>query len=274
MTSEADCVAALLTARRRLGESPTKAQYEELGLTPASATIQRVMGGWNDAKEAAGLETNPSRGSRVESKPEDVTIPDGVEWADLSVDQRWHYRNVEHNAERTLRRRSELRSWANERKREAGCVECGTDDPACLDFHHLEPDDKEMAITEMITYGHGRDALEAEMAKCEVICANCHRERHERVRAPARDAGPDERRDRLRRWVRRRKADAGGCRRCDETDPACLDYHHDGRKGATVAALVADGESRERIRREIDRCTVLCANCHRREHVDPPRCTD
>ncbi|ELY90615.1 hypothetical protein C483_11161 [Natrialba hulunbeirensis JCM 10989] len=45
MTTEDECIEALREAAERLGESPTKAQYEELGLTPASATIIRTCGG-------------------------------------------------------------------------------------------------------------------------------------------------------------------------------------------------------------------------------------
>jgi hypothetical protein len=174
-TTEAECLDALREAAERLGESPTKAAYEDLGLTPASATIIRVVGGWNDAKEKAGLETAPSTGSRTKPKPDDVTLSDGMVWEELSVDQRWHYRNVEWNTERTLGRRARLRSWANDRKRKRGCQSCGETDPACLDFHHPDEESKEMAVTDLITYGHGRKRLREEMAKCDVLCANCHR---------------------------------------------------------------------------------------------------
>jgi len=132
-------------------------------------------GGWNDAKEKAGLETAPSTGSRTKPKPDDVTLSDGMVWEELSVDQRWHYRNVEWNTERTLGRRARLRSWANDRKRKRGCQSCGETDPACLDFHHPDEESKEMAVTDLITYGHGRKRLREEMAKCDVLCANCHR---------------------------------------------------------------------------------------------------
>jgi hypothetical protein len=42
--SEAECLEALQEAADVLGESPTKQQYEELGLTPAASTILRVIG--------------------------------------------------------------------------------------------------------------------------------------------------------------------------------------------------------------------------------------
>jgi hypothetical protein len=103
-TTPEECLDALREAARRLGESPTKAQYEALGLQPASATIIRTVGGWNRAKEQAGLATAPSTGTRVGEKPDTLDVSD-EEWEAMSVDQRWHYRNVEWNTRRTLDRR-------------------------------------------------------------------------------------------------------------------------------------------------------------------------
>ncbi|ELY54859.1 homing endonuclease associated repeat-containing protein [Natronolimnohabitans innermongolicus] len=258
--SEEACLEALREAAQRLGESPTKAQYEELGLTPASATIIRTCGGWNDAKEAAGLETSPSTGTRVKPKPDDVDLPPDLVWEELSVDQRWHYRNVEWNTERSLRRRSRHRSWLNEIKRNRGCSRCGIDTPGCLDFHHVDTETKEMAVGKMVTYGYGKERLREEIEKCEVLCANCHRKHHYTIPIGER-----------RRWVHDRKRDTG-CDRCRESNPGCLDYHHDdATKEASVTRLVADNRTRERIQVEIEQCTVLCANCHRREHYEPPR---
>ena len=86
MVTERECIEALQKAARRLGESPTKSEYEALGLRPSSATIIRQLGGWNVAKEAAGLETHPSTGSRVGDKPDDIALSEGVSWDELSVD--------------------------------------------------------------------------------------------------------------------------------------------------------------------------------------------
>lgn len=88
MTSEAECIKALRKAASELGTSPSKAAYEALGVRPASATVIRTFGSWNGAKRAAGLETYPSSGSRTKPRPEGVSLPDGVAWASLTVDQR------------------------------------------------------------------------------------------------------------------------------------------------------------------------------------------
>ncbi|ELZ31181.1 hypothetical protein C474_10119 [Halogeometricum pallidum JCM 14848] len=176
-TSPADCRQALRTAANRLDESPSKAQYESLGLTPASATIIRTMGGWNAAKKAAGLETAASRGSRVHSKPDGVDISDDA-WAELSVDQRWHYRHREQNATQSLDRRARLRAWIHGIKRDRGCLRCSETDPACLDFHHRDGVEKTASVSTLVSNERSRDAIRAEIRRCDVLCANCHRKEH------------------------------------------------------------------------------------------------
>ena len=66
-----------------------------------------------------------------------------------------------------------------ERKRRSdGCVRCEEDDPACLDYHHREETEKVMTVSEMVTHGYSKDRLRAEIAKCVLLCANCHRKEH------------------------------------------------------------------------------------------------
>jgi hypothetical protein len=275
VTTEQECLEALQGAAEELGESPTKAQYESLGVTPAASTILRVVGGWNEAKRRAGLETNPSTGSRVVSKPEGVTILEGMDWKELTQDQRWHYKNVDHNTERTLKRRQQLRAWVNDQKSDHGCSECGESDPACLDFHH-PTDDKQMAITEMVSNGYSIDRISDEMNSCEVLCANCHRRRHDRRPAVACEGTPAPRtkRERLQQWTfeyRRRT----GCQRCSENNPVCLQFHHPDpeKKTASVGTMISNSAPASAVREEVEQCVVLCANCHRKEHVEPPNMT-
>lgn len=55
------------------------------------------------------------------------------------------------------------------------CAECGEEDFRCLEFHH-ERDDKELGG---VGYGVSNrwsiEKLQAEMDKCIVLCANCHK---------------------------------------------------------------------------------------------------
>lgn len=265
MTTERECIEALQEAADRLGESPTKAEYEELGLTPASGTIQRVMGSWNEAKSDAGLERNASRGSRVQSKPDDVVLPDGLSWTELSRNQRWHYKHSEWNTERTRRRRARLRELIHDYKAASdGCDRCGEDDPACLDFHHPPGVDKEMAVNKMVPYGYSTADIEAEMRKCTLLCGNCHAKEH-RADSSHRDDVTKE--ATLRRWTYRYKR-RRGCSACGVTDHRCLEFHHPGEKTAGVGEMIADSAPEADVRAEVEQCVVLCVNCHRKEHAE------
>jgi hypothetical protein len=63
------------------------------------------------------------------------------------------------------------------------CIDCGEGDPVVLEFDHLE--DKLFNIsTKLITYSWER--IVAEIDKCEVVCANCHRRRTARRRGALR----------------------------------------------------------------------------------------
>lgn len=56
------------------------------------------------------------------------------------------------------------------------CVDCGEVDPVVLEFDHVRGEKIE-GIGKMISQAVTLAKLEAEIAKCEVRCANCHRRR-------------------------------------------------------------------------------------------------
>ena len=69
--------------------------------------------------------------------------------------------------------RSKMRDIINKAK-ECGCACCGETELCCLDFHHLH--DKEFVISAGTEVSLER--LLAELEKCVVLCANCHRKLH------------------------------------------------------------------------------------------------
>lgn len=54
------------------------------------------------------------------------------------------------------------------------CVDCGEADPVVLDFDHVRGS-KVKPVAYMIRRGFALATLVAELEKCEVRCANCHR---------------------------------------------------------------------------------------------------
>lgn len=71
-----------------------------------------------------------------------------------------------------------VREWFNDYKSGLACEECGQNHPATLDFHHLDSDAKDVEVGQLVGYGYGKDLILAEVAKCKVLCSNCHRILH------------------------------------------------------------------------------------------------
>lgn len=78
--------------------------------------------------------------------------------------------------ERDAALRAENVAKINDIKHQRGCICCDERNAVCLDFHHMESDDKEFGISGNThrTWKY----IEREINKCIVICANCHRKLH------------------------------------------------------------------------------------------------
>jgi hypothetical protein len=73
------------------------------------------------------------------------------------------------------------RAWFEERFKDILiCVTCKEDDRRCLDFHHVNPKTKFKSIAHMVKI-FSQDKIEKEVAKCIVLCSNCHRKKHATV---------------------------------------------------------------------------------------------
>lgn len=79
----------------------------------------------------------------------------------------------ESERQRAAGRYAQWRQWRNRAKEAIGCQVCGETCPACLDFHHVDPDSKSFHVSSNVTCSHKR--LLKEIAKCALICGNCHR---------------------------------------------------------------------------------------------------
>ena len=68
--------------------------------------------------------------------------------------------------------------WFREYKSTLECETCGEKEPCCLVFHHKDPSEKRYAVSMMAVQGYSIETIEAEIAKCTVLCANCHAKVH------------------------------------------------------------------------------------------------
>ena len=54
------------------------------------------------------------------------------------------------------------------------------------------------------------------------------------------------------------------CVQCGESNPVVLEFHHEHSKEYPVSLMINGGYPIAKIQVEIDKCQVLCANCHRK----------
>jgi hypothetical protein len=68
-------------------------------------------------------------------------------------------------------------------------------------------------------------------------------------------------------WYKEYKATLS-CSKCGFQHPAVIDFHHKDpkQKDFTIGSELYNGKSVEEIKKEIDKCDILCANCHRILH--------
>lgn len=72
------------------------------------------------------------------------------------------------------KRRGSYAAWLVEQKRNP-CLDCGGKfDPVCMDFDHCRGV-KEANISALVANRVPYKRLEEEIAKCDLVCANCHR---------------------------------------------------------------------------------------------------
>lgn len=71
---------------------------------------------------------------------------------------------------------AKLREHLLQYRLEHPCICCGEDEPACLDFHHLDPNEKDFQIAG--SQQRSWTKILAEIEKCVVLCSNCHRKVH------------------------------------------------------------------------------------------------
>jgi hypothetical protein len=77
---------------------------------------------------------------------------------------------------RTTKRKKELQKMIADIKEKSGCIDCKVSYPYyILDFDHVSGT-KVANIASMLDYYSVEDIFK-EIEKCEIVCANCHRER-------------------------------------------------------------------------------------------------
>lgn len=190
----------------------------------------------------------------------------------------YYHRNIESrrgaNRRRMMERRRELLVAVQALKVNRGCLDCGyRKHPAALDFDHIRGE-KRASVSVLVARCVSLPTLRAEMDKCVVRCAVCHRIRTHsedrrytpRVKMSVRVA---EQRKALRGLLDASKAHP--CEDCGLSYPIVamdLDHRDPTLKNRNVSRMIHSECSLALVQAEIAKCRLVCANCHRTRTYD------
>jgi len=147
------------------------------------------------------------------------------------------------------------------------CNICSEKDIRCIDFHHIDKSEKSAGINHL--RNNKWEILESEIKKCILLCTNCHRKEHKN--------------DITKRFARKNKEvfllykNTFECNLCGFSDDiCCLDFHHFNKEEKEFSigneTIFKRFESISDLpfylKKELDKCVVLCGNCHRKEHSE------
>jgi len=76
------------------------------------------------------------------------------------------------------RGRARTKEWFDMYKKSLTCKNCGNEKWYMLEFHHRDPKTKDSSVADAVHHGWGLKRIKEEIEKCDVLCANCHREFH------------------------------------------------------------------------------------------------
>jgi hypothetical protein len=153
------------------------------------------------------------------------------------------------------------------------CIDCGfVGHHTQMEFDHRDGADKTMSVSQLLSRHASIERVIEEVQKCDLICSNCHRlrtiiERKQHRQTVSSDVLAIQRqrttRSLNRKWIQDIK-ESTGCMDCGFKGLGCqLDFDHrdSNTKINDISKLV--GCSKTHVQQEIDKCDIVCANCHR-----------
>ncbi len=98
-----------------------------------------------------------------------------VHYAHLAKSPAYHKEKLRKEGRATRKKQIERnRNYLFSVLKHAKCMDCSYDNWIALELDHRDPKQKHDAVTRMVNDGTTLDRIKQEVAKCDVVCANCH----------------------------------------------------------------------------------------------------
>ncbi|WZB39598.1 HNH endonuclease [Streptomyces phage Cursive] len=95
-----------------------------------------------------------------------------------AAQRRYYLENKQRKLEAQNTKRALWRRYVAELKEATPCMDCGIQYPSyVMDFDHRPGVEKKFQIGTHMSKVPSMEALKEEIAKCDIVCSNCHRHR-------------------------------------------------------------------------------------------------
>lgn len=190
-----------------------------------------------------------------------------------TINPKPYVRNNNRNSEKDAKSIYILR-WAKRVKaveyKGGKCIRCGEDRLITLVFHHKNGQiDKEKTVCDFSARRARWDVIRNEIDKCDLLCENCHREEHKA-------SGKKNKRQNLNKLICLDYKGQDKCAKCGyKKCSSALEFHH--KKDDKIKKIVefcynhswkSVDDLQKNVIDELNKCEILCSNCHKVEHFD------
>ncbi len=121
---------------------------------------------------------------------------------------------------------------------------------------------EEKPVSEFTKNKAKKDGLSPQCRICKSKTAQKHYLKHTQK---AKDRGNKSRKVKIKKWKDFKSVLS--CERCEEDFSECLDFHHlDPKEKSFTISNAISRIAWDTIMKEVEKCVVLCKNCHTKEH--------
>lgn len=189
---------------------------------------------------------------------------------------RYYQRNRQREIDRVMTRQRATLEFLRDLRR-VPCMDCaGEYFPHQMDFDHRDPGAKEFNLTSSKAMLISRERLLQELAKCDIVCANCHAVRTfalQSKRLAERSARGELLTTPRSAWMRRHSAPKRDLlltlreRPCHDCGvrylPIVMQFDHRDPSGKSFNVAQSWCRATDAVLKEASKCDIVCRNCHR-----------
>ena len=151
------------------------------------------------------------------------------------------------------------------------CNVCGYKDSlSSLVFHHVKTTNKLFTLDCTSLYKRNIHDIILELNKCELLCQNCHCEKHQKEKLTYTKTYLSKRYKYIQKKLQLLSIFSNKCGHCSKTfnvdNMSSAEFHNVSDKTFYINANTLIRKSDNEIEEELKKCILLCKNCHIKHH--------